>query len=114
MAKRRTYKHDLVLKGRDGSVWAIDVKIKPGSGVSEMEFCEMLRQAIQESGVSQYHLSQAAGVPQGAISVFLGGGDLRVTTFTRLAHVMGLELRRNRAKAPKKIKPPVKRSKRKT
>ena len=105
MGKQHEEKPDLVVKGRDGSVYIIQACVKPGAAQNEMEFAELLRNAIVHSGLSQYQLAKAANVPQGAISVFLAGGDLRLNTFNRLAHVMGLELRQNRAKAPRKIKP---------
>jgi cell division protein FtsN len=103
MAKRTKKTADLILKARDGSTWVFELKVHPDSGVSERDFAEKLRLAIEESGISQYHLAEVAEVPQGAISVFLAGGDLRLSTFTRLAHVMGLELQQDSAKAPKKI-----------
>src|SRR4051812_12075153 len=104
MAKRTILKPDLTLKGRDGSLWQIELKLLWTSGKSENEFAEILRNAIKNSGISQYHLSKASGVPQGTISVFLAGGDLRLATFTRLAKIMGMELQQNLAKAPRKIK----------
>jgi hypothetical protein len=104
MAKNSESKPGLTAKGRDGSVWKFSNKWPPAKGEADADFSRMLREAIQTSGVSQYHLSKAAKVPQGTISVFLHGGDLRVGTFSRLAHVMGMDLRPNPAKAPKKQK----------
>jgi hypothetical protein len=104
MAERRKAA-DLVVKARDGTEWVFEIKCMPGTGVNEAQFAEMLRLAIGESGISQYRLAKIAEVPQGAISVFLAGGDLRLSTFTKIAHIMGFELRQNSAKAPKQIKP---------
>jgi hypothetical protein len=96
---------DVTAKGRDGSVYVFEVKARLENWQADMDFAQKLRDAIKESGVSQYQLAKASEVPQGAISVFLNGGDLRLSTFNRLAYYMGLELRQNQAKAPKKIKP---------
>ncbi len=67
----------------------------------EMAFAEQLRQSIRSSEVTQYGLSKVTGVPQGAISVFLRGGDIQLKTFSRLAHYMGFEFGQNPEKKPK-------------
>jgi len=67
----------------------------------ELAFAEQLRQSIRSSEVTQYGLSKVSGVPQGAISVFLRGGDIQLKTFTRLAHCMGFEFGQNPEKKPK-------------
>ena len=55
-------------------------------------FGDVLRRAIRESGLSQYRLSRDAGVPQGAISVFLSGKDILLNTFEKLALCVGVGL----------------------
>lgn len=103
MGKRNAKVPDLTLKGRDGSVAIFKLSGPQESGRDDLEFGKVLRDAIIESGLSQYQLAKVAEVPQGAISVFLGGGDLRLSTFNRLARVMGLELHQNHETAPEKI-----------
>ena len=68
----------------------------------EMFFAEQLRQSIRAVGMTQYALAKMSGVPQGAISVFLSGADVRLQTYSRLAHCMGFEIRQNPDKAPLK------------
>ena len=113
MAKKRDRTSEFTAKGRDGSLWEFGYRSESGKQPSGAEFGELLRQAIEKSGVSQYHLAKASGVGQGIISHFLGGADLRLKTFTLLAQAMGLELHQNVAKAPKKTTPKAG-SKRKT
>lgn len=52
-----------------------------------------LRRAIAASGKTQLELQAASKVPQPRISAFLRGGDLRLAHASRLARVLGLELR---------------------
>ncbi|WP_442485812.1 helix-turn-helix domain-containing protein [Aeoliella sp. SH292] len=92
---------DYELKARDGSTYLFQRKM-PSEVPEDMDFAQQLRQAIAESGISQYQLAKAAEVPQGAISMFMNGGDLRLKTFNRLAYFMGFELRQLKSKAPKK------------
>lgn len=61
---------------------------------------EQLREAIRESGISQYALAKETEVPQSRISDFLSGRAIASDNFDRLAKAMGLELRRVRK--PKK------------
>lgn len=88
---------DVVFVGRDGSTYIFNAK-----RTDEMDFAKSLRDAIVESGVSQYQLAKFTGVPQTAISSFLRGSDIRLQTFNRLAAVMGFELKHRRSKMPKK------------
>ena len=67
----------------------------------ELAFAEQLRQSIRSSEVTQYGLSKVSGVPQGAISVFMSGGDIQLKTFSRLAKCMGFEFEQNPEKKPK-------------
>ncbi len=54
-------------------------------------------------GASQYHLAEAAGVPQASISFFMSGKDLKLSSFARLARIMGMTLEQDVTLAPKKI-----------
>jgi predicted XRE-type DNA-binding protein len=90
-------------RGRDGSEWHFSLVIAQHAPSAEQEFAKQLRKAIEASGVSQYHLAKATGVPQGAISQFLAGKDLRLNTFTRLARVMGMTLELNPAAGPTRL-----------
>lgn len=78
-------------RSRDSS--SVELRqVRAGEGLG---FADELRDAIRDSGVSQYQLAKASGVPQGAISVFMHGGDLMLSTFNCLACAMGLELLKN-------------------
>lgn len=68
------------------------------------DFAETLRNAIRAAGLTQYHLAKLTGVPQSALSRFMAGQDLRVTTFQKLCRVVGLQLTQNEAGAPRKLK----------
>lgn len=87
---------DVVLIGRDGSIYTFNAK-----ETDAMDCGKSLRDAIIESGVSQYQLAKVTGVPQAAISNFLNGKDIRLQTFDRLAGIMGFELKHKRSKMPK-------------
>ena len=82
---------------KDGTVLAF-----PAEEGDEMDFAAVLRKAIQDAGVTQYHLAKLTGVPQAAISTFMAGKDLRLSTFNKLAATMGFELKQNRTKAPRR------------
>ena len=96
-------KQSFTARGRDGSQWVFCLKIPPGNRITDEVFARQLREAIETSGVSQYHLAQAAGIPQASISYFMSGKDLKLSTFTRLARVMGMKLELNATAGPKKI-----------
>ena len=68
----------------------------------EIDLAERLRKAIDRAGISQYQISKLTGVPQSVVSEFLSGGDLRLATFSRIASLMGFELRQNIARMPRK------------
>lgn len=56
---------------------------------------EVLRQAIQDSGMSQNELARLTGVEQASISRFTRGErDLSLGSVDRLLPILGLELRR--------------------
>jgi len=54
---------------------------------------ETLKQAIRDSGQSEYQIAKAAGVSQIVISRFLSGErDIRMATADKLAGALGLKL----------------------
>lgn len=84
------------------------VKLKDGTKIllpdgDVMDFAETLREAIRAAGLTQYHLAKVTGIPQSALSQFMGGKDLRVGTFQKLCQVVGLELTQNPDHTPRKI-----------
>jgi predicted transcriptional regulator len=100
MAKKR---HSKVESGKT-------VRLKNGTELllpdgDKMDFAQTLRDAIRDAGLTQYRLSRESGVAQSALSTFMAGKDLRVDTFQRLCHVVGLELSQNADRAPRKIEP---------
>lgn len=84
---------------RDGSILEFRHTTN-GRTPPDMAFAEQLRHSIRSSDVTQYGLAKITGVPQGAISVFLSGGDIQLKTFSRLAHCMGFEFEQNPKKKP--------------
>ena len=75
----------------------------PGGDV--MDFAETLRKTIRAAGLTQYHLAKQTGIPQSALSQFMRGKDLRLATFQKLCHVVGLELAQNPERAPRQVEP---------
>ena len=56
-------------------------------------FSETLRQAIEDSGLSRYRISQETGIEQSALSRFMSGKTgLSTSTIDKLAELLGLEL----------------------
>jgi len=68
-----------------------------------VDFAELLRETIRAAGLTQYHLAKVTGIPQSALSQFMNGKDLRVGTFQKLCHVVGLELNQNPERAPRTL-----------
>jgi plasmid maintenance system antidote protein VapI len=55
---------------------------------------DQLRQAIHQSGQTQYAIAQSVGVDQSVISRFMAGQrDVTLATAAKLAEHLGLELR---------------------
>lgn len=84
------------------------VRLKDGTQIllpdgEAMDFGETLRAAIRGAGLTQYHLAKVTGIPQSALSQFMNGKDLRVETFQKLCHVVGLELNQNPDRAPRTL-----------
>ena len=56
-------------------------------------FTEQLQQAIEDSGLSRYRISQKSGVEQSALSRFLSGErGLSTSSLDKLAELLDLEL----------------------
>lgn len=60
------------------------------------ELADVLRTAIERNGVSAYAIAQATGVPQPTIARFINGADMKLSTASKLAAYLGLELRKKR------------------
>lgn len=55
---------------------------------------EVVRRAIEESGVSRYELAKRSGVSQSVLSRFVAGDrSINLETLDRLAEVLGIEIR---------------------
>jgi len=57
------------------------------------ELADKLRAAIRASGQSANELGRLTGVPQPTITRFLAGADMKLSTASRLAAHLGLELK---------------------
>lgn len=66
------------------------------------DFAQQLRNAIRAAGLTQYRLAKDLQIPQSALSHFLNGKDLRVSTFNKLAHYLGFQMIQNPDLAPRK------------
>jgi hypothetical protein len=55
-------------------------------------FADILREAIRTCGKSRYKIAIETGVSQSRISAFMHGGTMLLSTFTRLAIAVGLDL----------------------
>lgn len=55
-------------------------------------WADELRGAIRASGLTQTALAEASGVPQGTISKFLDGADIRLSRAEALARAVGITL----------------------
>ena len=100
MARKRT-------KDDDSS---IRIRLKDGREIllpdgEVMDFAETLRNTIRAAGLTQYHLAKVTGIPQSALSQFMSGKDLRLATFQKLCHVVGIELAQNPDRAPRTVVP---------
>ena len=63
-------------------------------GKKKTDIEEQLRQAILQSGISRYRLSQLTGVANAVLSNFVNGHrSLTLTTAAKLAKALNLELR---------------------
>jgi predicted transcriptional regulator len=57
------------------------------------EMADSLRAAIRNSGQSASALARRTGVPQPTITRFLAGADMKLSTASKLAAHLGLELK---------------------
>ena len=95
-------------KQRPRTVTGTTIRLKDGTEIllpdgDVMDFAETLRGAIRAAGLTQYHLAKVTGIPQSALSQFMGGKDLRLVTFQKLCAVVGLELNQNPDRAPRQV-----------
>ncbi|MBT6156258.1 MAG: helix-turn-helix transcriptional regulator [Planctomycetaceae bacterium] len=96
MSKRKSQQSPRTVRLRNGIV------IEFRSTEDVMDYGQALRDAIEESGLSQYHLSKLTGIAQSALSKFFAGGEINLLTFQKLANLMGFEIRQNPDKSPRK------------
>ena len=61
------------------------------------DFSAIIRAAITASGKTNYALGKESGVAHQRIAAFMAGTDIRLETAKRLAHALGLTLRRKSA-----------------
>ena len=66
------------------------------------DFAQQLRDAIRAAGLTQYRLAKDLNIPQSALSMFMSGKDLRVSTFNKLAHYLGFQMMQNPDTAPRR------------
>ena len=57
------------------------------------KFFPVLRRAIKSSGHTHYALNKQTGVPISRIDDFMAGKDIRLSTASKLAAVLGVEMR---------------------
>jgi DNA-binding Xre family transcriptional regulator len=100
MARKRTKDDDsrIRIRLKDGR----EILLPDGE---VMDFAETLRNTIRAAGLTQYHLAKVTGIPQSALSQFMSGKDLRLATFQKLCHVVGIELAQNPDRAPRTVVP---------
>ena len=96
MSKRKSQQSPRTVRLRNGIV------IEFRSTEDVMDYGQALRDAIEESGLSQYHLSKLTGIAQSALSKFFAGREINLLTFQKLANLMGFEIRQNPDKSPRK------------
>jgi ribosome-binding protein aMBF1 (putative translation factor) len=95
MSKKKSRQSPRTVRLRNGTV------IEFRSTEDAMDYGQTLRNAIKESGLSQYHLSKVTGIAQSALSKFFAGGEINLLTFQKLANLMGFEIRQNPDKSPR-------------
>ena len=62
--------------------------------MKQIDLGDQLRAAFAESGLSRFELARQAGVSYAIAHRFIGGDrDIRLATASKLAKVLGLELR---------------------
>ncbi len=62
-----------------------------------VDLAEQLRAAFEASGMSRFELCKRSGVSYSVVHRFIGGErDIRMETASRLADVLGVELRAKR------------------
>jgi hypothetical protein len=66
-----------------------------------VDYVQALRDAIEESGFSKYHLSKLTGIVQSAMSRFFAGGEIILLTFQKLENLTGFEVFQMPNKSPR-------------
>ena len=57
---------------------------------------EYLRQAMEDSGITRYRISQDTGIDQAVLSRLANGGSCSIGTIDTLCEYLGLELKKTR------------------
>ena len=60
------------------------------------QLAEMLRAKIRDSGLTLTRIGELTGIPQPRLTVFMQGGDIRLSTAEKLAAHFRLTLRKGR------------------
>lgn len=69
----------------------------------QIDLAEQLRAAFAESGLSRFELARRAGLSYAVVHRFIGGDrDITIGTASKLANVLGLELRPTRCPSTRK------------
>ena len=66
-------------------------------------FATQLRAAIDDLGLPAYVVAKRAGVAQAALSTFMRGGDLRLSTASRIAAFLGFTMVQDKGKLPRRL-----------
>ena len=66
-------------------------------------FATQLRAAIDDLGLPVYVVAKRAGVAQAALSTFMRGGDLRLSTANRIAAFLGFAMVQDKGKLPTRL-----------
>jgi len=97
MAGKRKIPQERTVRMKDGSHLTL-----PAGDTEMPDFAQQLRDAIRAAGLTQYRLAKDLNIPQSALSQFMGGKDLRLSTFNKLAHYCGFQLMQNPDTAPRR------------
>ena len=97
MAGKRKTPQERTIRMKDGSHLTL-----PAGDTEMPDFAQQLRDAIRAAGLTQYRLAKDLKIPQSALSMFMSGKDLRVSTFNKLAHYLGFQMMQNPDTAPRR------------
>ena len=74
-------------------------------GTERLKLSDQVRQAVRDSGMSQYALSRRLGINKGSVSRFMAGkSGLAMVTLDRLADLLDLNITAGPATAAKEAK----------